>query len=255
MSDVNNQNTPSTSQTPPSGRRGSFASQALQDLWGNNKSRPSWSGIVDQSGIKADNTTGPVPAPASSTAAQASHRRMSMTALGMGTASSQSSPFNSFKRSDSVSSHNSSAINESAVEDGEPLSSSSPTTPFARRMSFGARALRDVRTGTGGGGNTAGRSSYADTGAAAATGSEQKKTTPTTKKARDSSGYNWADSFRSRAERSSSIVSTGGSPTFNHTRSKSVATMQPPPVQAQAPRPMAPDHVGERMLKGDFYMD
>ncbi|KAG8623689.1 hypothetical protein KVT40_008665 [Elsinoe batatas] len=233
MSDSNNQSSTSTTSTPPSGRRGSFASQALQDLWGNNKSRPPWSGLVDQSGSKStatSNGTNTFPGSVSSAAAQASHRRMSMTALGMnGGGSNQSSPMNGFKRSDSVSSHNSGSIDESAVEDGDPLSQSSPTTPFARRMSFGARALRDVRTGSGtggGGGNTA-----------------------------DSSGYNWADSFRSRAERSSSIASTSGSPNFNHNRSKSIATMQPPPVQPQAPKPMVPDHVGERILKGDFYMD
>lgn len=68
------------------------------------------------------------------------------------------------------------------------------------------------------------------------------------------SGYNWADSFRNRAERRSSIASSpGNSPNLNHNRAKSVATMQPPTVKEVHHN--VPDHFQERILKGDFYMD
>ncbi|PNS17793.1 hypothetical protein CAC42_3188 [Sphaceloma murrayae] len=283
MSDNNNQNS-NPSPTPPTARRTSFTSQALADIFGGNRSRPSFG--ADQN-REQTNGTSTFPGPITSAAAQASRRRMSMTALGINGGNTQLTPPNNFKRSDSVSSHNSGSIDESAVEDGDPMSQSSPTTPFARRMSFGARALRDVRTGTGAG-TAPGRSSFADTSVSSGTGSEQKKTTTPTPKARGPSssseprtdcpdhaelkhrssyldsialtastdnGYNWADSFRSRAERSSSIVSSGTPPNINHTRAKSIATMQPPPVQSESPKPMVPDHMQERILKGDFYMD
>lgn len=41
------------------------------------------------------------------------------------------------------------SIDENAVEDGDTSLSESPSSPFARRMSFGARALRDVKAGPG----------------------------------------------------------------------------------------------------------
>lgn len=47
----------------------------------------------------------------------------------------------------SVSSVASSAVDENAVEDEE--SPSSANQPFARRLSFGARALRDIRIPAG----------------------------------------------------------------------------------------------------------
>lgn len=285
MGDSNNQNN-STNSTPPAGRRTSFTSQALAEIFGASRNRSSYG--TDQNSNQ-NSTTNTYPGPITSAAAQASRRRMSTTAIGINGNSPQNIPSSNVRRSDSVSSHNSGSIDESAVEDGDLMSSGSPTTPFARRMSFGARALRDVRTGTGGGGGNQanGRSSFADTGVSTGTGSEQKKTIPPTTKARGPSsssdlprtqhhpelnhrmsyldgvvltastdnGYNWADSFRSRAERSSSIVSTGGSPNIGHTRAKSIATMQPPPVQPEPPKPMVPDHMQERILKGDFYMD
>lgn len=162
--------------SPPNGpgspnRRSSFAGQALAEIFGVSRARSSFEGT------NAANQSTPVnqyPGSVASAAAQAQKRRMSVTAA---------VPSLNGKRSDSVSSANSGFIDESAVEDGEPLSQSSPTTPFARRMSFGARALRDVRTGStpagASGGNVAtsnGRSSYAESGVSAGDGT--KKTTP-----------------------------------------------------------------------------
>ena len=82
------------------------------------------------------------PGPITTAAAHAnSQRRMSMS-------SANGSPpqlHTSFRRG-SVSSISSasSAPDESAIDESEPASGS-PSSPFARRMSWGARALRDVR--------------------------------------------------------------------------------------------------------------
>ncbi|KAF2156787.1 hypothetical protein K461DRAFT_289165 [Myriangium duriaei CBS 260.36] len=241
MSD--NQQSSGTSNSPP--RRSSFAGQALAEIFGVSRARSSY----DNPNTNQSNPVNQYPGSVASAAAQAQRRRMSVTGA------SQPIAFNG-KRSDSVSSANSNYIDEQAVEDGEPISQSSPTTPFARRMSFGARALRDVRAGSGPATaaptSSNGRSSYAESGVSAGDG--VKKTTPPSIKGRET-GYNWADSFRNRAERRSSIASSpGGSPNPMHNRAKSVATMQPA-TRKEVPQPNVPDHFQERILKGDFYMD
>ena len=77
---------------------------------------------------------------------------MSITSLGLSGSPTQSSTFSQARaRQDSLSSGGS--IDENAVDDSEVAPNGSPTSPFARRMSFGARALRDVKTGTGVGNN------------------------------------------------------------------------------------------------------
>lgn len=189
---------------PPSGRRHSVVGQTLAELFGNGRPRAS----IDNSNITQ--TTPTNPGSVSSAAAQAQKRHMSV---------SGQAPAFLGKRSDSIASSNSSYADESAIEDGEAATQGNATSPFARRMSFGARALRDVRTG----------SSPTDT------------------------GYNWADSFRNRAERRASIASSSP-PAFSHMKAKSIASSQPAPVKEVA-RHNVPDHFQERILKGDFYMD
>lgn len=77
---------------------------------------------------------------------------MSITSLGLsGTLTPSSTLSQARVRQDSLSSG--SSIDENAVDDSEAVPNGSPTSPFARRMSFGARALRDVKTGTGVGNN------------------------------------------------------------------------------------------------------
>ncbi|KAK5187986.1 hypothetical protein LTR16_009015 [Cryomyces antarcticus] len=111
-------------------------------------------------------------------------------------------------------------------------------------MSFGARALRDVKTNTSG--NVNGRASV------------NKAVSSPTAKGRESDtggeGFNWSENLRNRAERSSIAgVSTGPSPP-SHQRAKSVAVMEPP-VREMPKVANVPDHFQERILKGDFYMD
>lgn len=80
-------------------------------------------------------------------------------------------------------------------------------------------------------------------------------------------GFNWSDSMRTRAERSSSISGffggggsgsgpNSGSPpsAAAHHKAPSVSSMEQP-VKEVPKTPRAPDHFQERILKGDFYMD
>ncbi|KAK0948764.1 hypothetical protein LTR91_026989 [Friedmanniomyces endolithicus] len=137
--------------TPPSprDRRSSFAGQTFADLFGTSRPRPA----VDAANNSPPNQ--PYTGPISQAAAQAQRRRMSLTTLGLsGSPEGAGSRFNSHRgRHDSISSANSGSIDESAIED-EPMPrdpTTTPVTPFARRMSFGARALRDVRNSSSGG--------------------------------------------------------------------------------------------------------
>jgi len=108
-----------------------------------------------------------------------------------------------------------------------------PSSPsFARRVSFGAQALRDVRLG----------------GSPGASGGGE--------------GFNWSEAIRDRTKRSPSFSS--GNP-FNQgtarPRSASISNAEPPkeipkPIEPPPARMMKkPDHLGERMLRGDFMMD
>lgn len=86
---------------------------------------------------------GAFPGPITSAAAHLNHqRRMSLSS---GSGSPPRMQTNFFRRGSvsSVSSASSMA-DESAIDDSEPASGS-PTSPFVRRMSWGAKALREVR--------------------------------------------------------------------------------------------------------------
>jgi len=156
---------------------------------------------------------------------------MSVATVGLsGTSPTQIAPFGFGGRRGSVSTDRSDSIDESAIDDDDGPGRSAPTTPFARRMSFGAPALR-------GNGRSPGASAE--------------------------SGFNWSEQLRSRAE---SSVSQSQRPSFStppkpaHERTKSVSEMQAPPTAvpppaAARPERKKPDAFQERILKGDFYMD
>ncbi|KAH8905063.1 hypothetical protein BR93DRAFT_763023 [Coniochaeta sp. PMI_546] len=170
-------------------------------------------------------------------------RRLSISTMGLSGTSptSVNTPFNLRRASIST---NSDSIDENAIDDEELASArTAPTTPFTRRMSFGAQAMRNLRVppGTSPGG---------------------------------SNGFNWSEQLRSRAEsiaagsrpsvsyaasppRGTSVGSAASipTPTPRHDRAKSVSDMPVPPAQAPRPRPQKPDAFQERILKGDFYMD
>lgn len=176
-------------------------------------------------------------------------RRLSITTLGISGTSPTSAggaTFNGLRRGSM--STNSDSIDENAIDEddiGPSSTRTAPTTPFTRRMSFGAQAMRSLRTTGGSPGSN------------------------------DQPGYNWSEQLRSRAESSvqgsrpsfslgSAGLSTspprqnGGGSSGHHDRAKSVSEMPQPPAQAPRPKPVErqkPDAFQERILKGDFYMD
>jgi len=173
---------------------------------------------------------------------------MSLTTLGLGGSSpNQTSPFTAFakQRRASISTSSGSGSpefrnsfgDEPAVleeDDRSAVPMNTPATPsFARRVSFGAQALRDVRQGSNAGGTGGG-----------------------------GEGFNWSEALRDKTRRSPS-VSTTTNPFASNTvrnRAASVATMEPPkempkPQAAPPPKMRKPDPLGERMLRGDFMMD
>ena len=207
---------------------------------------------------------------------------MSISTLGLSGSPTQTSSFGGLRpRQDSYSTSGSgspgASVDESAIEEGDNPNNT-PTTPFARRMSFGARALRDVRAGSG---NFNGRASAPFTNL---TNPASSSSSPPTKGARGLSsspegegespsskqgsnllprrvgeGFNWSDQLRSRAQRSSSINSGSPpaappAPRTEHHRAASATAMEPP-VKEIPKAPKVPDAFQERILKGDFYMD
>ena len=151
----------SASSSPPQARRrSSFAGQTFADLFGTSGAS-AHRGSISRAMSEYPPQQGPqYPNPITSAAAQAQRRRLSVTTLGLSGSPNQTSPFNSFRgRRDS----DGGSLDESAVEDevvsGGGGANPTPQTPLGRRMSFGARALRDVRTGgaNGGGGTSPGQ--------------------------------------------------------------------------------------------------
>ncbi|KAF2196142.1 hypothetical protein GQ43DRAFT_499646 [Delitschia confertaspora ATCC 74209] len=206
-------------------RRASLAGQTFQDLFGRSSSI---------SGQQVT-TPGPYPGPITSAAVNAQRRRLSLTTIGLSGSPNTPAAFppSARPRTESLSSANSGSVDESPFEDDPPPSaaSSNPTTPFARRLSFGARAMRDVRASNGNIGNANGE------------------------------GFNFAENLRSRAERTSM---SGAHPMLSppiqhptqqqHRRAQSAAVMEQPPAR-EMPKAKVPDAFQERILKGDFYMD
>lgn len=145
---MSDENSPPPTPASPSARRASFSpGQKISEFLGRSTN---------------NNGSGPplYPSPIATAAANAQaqqRRRMSITSLGLSGSPTQTSAFVSARaRQESFSSgtSQSTSIDENVIEDGDAPQNGSPNSPFARRMSFGARALRDVKTGTGNGNGT-----------------------------------------------------------------------------------------------------
>ncbi|KAF3016816.1 hypothetical protein E8E14_010426 [Neopestalotiopsis sp. 37M] len=273
--------------SPPSGsreRRGSVTSAAFSSLFQRSNSISTGSNGNQMS---------------SAAAARDPRRRLSVTTLGLSgggpapPASATGGAFGGIRRG-SISTNNSDSIDENAIEDDENSTRTAPTTPFVRRMSFGANAMRSMRAPGGSSPGSSGRpdparrssggtskppSSSTATIAAgrrvsaaqASTALPQRSPSDILSATRADQGFNWSEKLRSRAESSVSgirpsfsMASGGGSPPRPgngfHDRAKSVSDMPAPPQQAAAvkpkqPEPRRPDAMQERILKGDFYMD
>ncbi|CEN60113.1 hypothetical protein ASPCAL02554 [Aspergillus calidoustus] len=169
--------------------------------------------------------------------AQSNHRRrLSITTLGLSGSPTQPLPFGSrnFRQSSISSSVGSSSpgnTEEAVAEDLEnspPGGSGMPRSPFARRLSFGAQALRDARGGSIGNGE----------------------------------GFNWSEALRTRAERgpispgsAQSLQGQGqGQGQGHHRRAASIASMEPPvkEMPKQPKQDNKPDFFQEKILRGDF---
>lgn len=143
---MSSENSPPPTPTSTSNRRASFApGQKLSELFG--RSPPTANGIT------------PYPSPIATAAANAqAQQRRRKSIAGLAGSPTQTSPFSDMRNRQSSfgsSTSPSTSIDENAVEDGDAIANNSPTTPpatqFGRRLSFGARALREVRTGIGNG--------------------------------------------------------------------------------------------------------
>ncbi|KAH8199113.1 hypothetical protein TruAng_006699 [Truncatella angustata] len=124
----------SPTSTGPRERRGSVTTAAFSSLF-----QRSNSSSAGSNGVQPLN---------SSAAARDPHRRLSVTTLGLSGAAGPASATGAFGgiRRGSISTNNSDSIDENAIDDDEPSARTAPTTPFVRRMSFGANALRSVRS-------------------------------------------------------------------------------------------------------------
>jgi len=218
----NDRNSP-PAEGPPRQRRSSVTQQSFNNIFGGRSNSTSGA------------PTASLPGPITTAVAQDQRRRMSISTLGLsGTSPTQQFPLGG--RRGSVSTAGSDSIDENAIDDEDGPARSNPTTPFPRRMSFGAQALRRAQPNGSPGTNGEG------------------------------GGFNWSEQLRSRAE---SSVSQSQRPSFSnsppaakqpmHERQKSVSEMPAPPsaVPAPATKPARkqPDAFQERILKGDFYMD
>ncbi|KAF5515507.1 hypothetical protein CGCS363_v000424 [Colletotrichum siamense] len=136
MSTDNSNNNPNTNNSPQNEmhrqRRGSVTQQAIAGLFRSNSTS---TGAAFPTGT-----------------ADAQRRRLSVsTGLGLtGTSPTGPNAFNSLRRG-SLSTNSQDSIDENAVDEEElpPNARTAPTTPFTRRMSFGAQAMRNLRTGGG----------------------------------------------------------------------------------------------------------
>jgi hypothetical protein len=257
MANDNNPTEPSTRN-----RRGSFTTQTFNNIFGRSNSTGA--------------PTAPFPGPITTAAVQDQRRRMSISTLGLsGSSPTQTSPF-AFggARRESASTDRSDSFDESAIDDDDLGGRSNPTTPFGRRMSFGAHALRANRGSAGSSPGTNGRSpSYSTTkssstlptipsgprsGGGAVTppahvsqASQNQASTqskPITSsdhlasaRPGEGGGFNWSEQLRSRAE---SSVSQTQRPSFSqgmsakpinaHERTKSGGEIPSPPSAAPA---------------------
>ncbi|KAK6821654.1 hypothetical protein RU639_007972 [Aspergillus parasiticus] len=192
---------------------------------------------LSKSGNQGTTSSVPTGPMASAVANAQSHhgRRLSITTLGLSGSPTQTSPFGGRNlRHGSVSSSmgsNPASLEDAVIEDNENGPPSvTPTSPFARRVSFGAQALRDVRGGSTGNGE----------------------------------GFNWSEALRTRAERAPSIGNnSSNAPQVQHTanpaqsgphqRAASIASMEHPAREMpKQPRQNKPDFFQEKILRGDF---
>ena len=232
------------------------------------------------------NGSPPFTSPIASVAANAQtqhRRRLSITTLGLSGSPTQTSPFSSRplrRESGSSSVDSGSAVLEEAIEDGDASFPTNPS-PFARRFSFGAQALREVRSGgsTGNGTPTSQeprrktrRRNTSSANTPLADPPSTVASTSTSYPQKDTSNlswrqlgdrFNWSEALRTRAERAPSFGglypapgAQQGSPNTvdaHHHRAASIAIMEQPTQETPRPaRKNKPDFFQEKILRADF---
>ncbi|KPI45691.1 uncharacterized protein AB675_771 [Cyphellophora attinorum] len=209
------------------------------------------------------------------------HRRgMSITTMGLtGNANGQNSPYNAFARQRRASVATSTASGSPEFknsfgddpvvieeDDGPKSPTTNPAGSFARRVSFGAQAMRDAKQGSGSGSSGAGRrpsSSLFSLSENTENDPPPRARVPSDMAKTSGEGFNWSEAMRDRTKRSPSFSSSVNPFATNNNRMRSTSTTapEPPKEMPKAVEPVAPpkmrkpDHLGERMLRGDFMMD
>ncbi|KLJ08875.1 hypothetical protein EMPG_15704 [Blastomyces silverae] len=281
MSQNPSNSTSSDTSARPRGRRASVASGAsFSELF----ARPANAAPPQPPSTTAVNIPGSIMSSANAQAQQ--RRRMSITTLGLsGSPTQQSSPFGSAPAGMRRGSISSSVISGSPTREGSALEENgndtpmtSPTTPFTRRVSFGAQVFRDrVGSTSANGRYPSGNSAVAEQ-RAPSTASSTSSTGSAGISVAASEGFNWPEALRTRAERAPSFGSfpptsptagSHGSPpsstphSKHHQRAASIATMEQPiqdmrdthkqQQKQQQPKPKPkPDYFQEKILRGDF---
>ncbi|OOF93668.1 hypothetical protein ASPCADRAFT_7146 [Aspergillus carbonarius ITEM 5010] len=196
-------------------------------------------------------------------------RRLSITTLGLSGSPTQTSPFGPRHiRHGSVSSSvgsNSANLEEAVMEDNENIPpSATPNSPFTRRLSFGAQALRDARVASIGNGRYPSPSSSVAGGRRTASLASIPSALGPTSSIAASEGFNWSEALRTRAERAPSlgVASPNSAQNQNmvnvgqqghHQRAASVASMEQPARELpKQPKQNKPDFFQEKILRGDF---
>ncbi|CAI7647520.1 unnamed protein product [Penicillium manginii] len=199
---------------------------------------------------------------------QANQRRLSITTLGLSGSPTQTSAFgNQHFRRGSMSSSLGSAPTEDAVADDPEGSSpgATPSSPWARRVSFGAQALREARAGSISNGvrRSPPLGSASGPTPAQPRSSASIQASPLEEKSNPSrrvgEGFNWSEALRSRAERAPSIggpispQNPSANRSHNHQRAASIASMEQPIREIpKQPKQNKPDFFQEKILRGDF---
>ena len=200
-------------------RRGSVTSAAFTNLFQRSNSTSAG--------------TSAFPGPITTAAMNDQRRRLSVSTVGLSGSSPTNGNATSFGlRRGSMSTNNSDAIDENAVDEDDGRAA--PTTPFTRRMSFGAQAMRSFR-GSGTSPGTNGRpapptrrrssglptppesdestpSSWQSLFPPQASNANHPRSSSDSSTARTDQGFNWSEQLRSRAE---SSVAAGSRPSFS----------------------------------------
>jgi hypothetical protein len=266
---MSNENTSPVDTPTTRPRRTSFTSNTFTSLFGRSPSTSGPSSVP----------TGPAAFPGPiATAANDHRRRVSISTLGL-SGTSPTTPYTVGRRA-SISTAGSESIDENAIDDddGPSRRDSNPTTPFGRRLSFGAQAFRNARSGSGSPGTSgistsnpppalSRRVSVSAALAGKASGTQDQASTYTAQRTfSDKSlrsaneSFNWPEQLRSRAENTATRASFSNQMRpAAHERARSGVDMPVPPLTVQPMAPVEkdrrPDAFQERMLKGDFCMD